>query len=78
MGQARLAEMHLGIDHPRQGMQAPGVELRRGRPLHLADGGDAPPADADIGRRDAIGRGGDGAAQDQVESLAQGRVLCFG
>ena len=63
--------MHLGIDDARQRMQAPRVEPLGGGAVEFADGRKAPVANADIGTGNAIGRGGDCAMDDQVESFAQ-------
>ena len=50
VGQARLAEMHLGIDDAGQRMQAPARRTSHGGgAVDLADGGEPAVADADIG-----------------------------
>ena len=74
--QARLAEMHLGVDDAGQHVQA--RWRRRPRPpgrAQAADGGDAAIADADI----ALGRAvviDDGAALDQdIEGLGHAGLL---
>ena len=49
MGEAGLAEMHLGIDHAGQHVQAAAVDHLRGRGLRqVADGGDAAAGDGEI------------------------------
>ena len=55
MGQARLAEMHLGVDHARQDVQALAVDHLAGRGLaERADRGDPAARDADIAHALAV------------------------
>ncbi len=64
---AGLAEMHLGVDHPGQDVEAGGVDdLGRGVAAVIANPGDAPVADGEI-RLDAPARRHQrAAAQDQI------------
>ena len=67
---AGLTEMHLGVHHAGQDMQAPCLEHLGGLGAGQGpDGGDASGGHADIGGGDSIG-GGDGAAADQ-------QIKCF-
>src|SRR5688572_28353623 len=55
MLEARLAEMHLRVDDPRQDVEAPAVDrLTRGRRTQVADRRDAFAAHADVGAVDAV------------------------
>jgi hypothetical protein len=48
---ARLAEMHLGVDHARQNMEAGGVDcLSRADVEEIADFSDFPAGDCDVAR----------------------------
>src|SRR3984893_2174623 len=69
MGGARLAEMHLGVDHARQNMEAGGVDCLSGAGVEeIADFSDFPGGDRDVAHARA-GMIGDGAAlQDHVET----------
>ena len=49
MGEARLAEMHMAVDHARQQMQAPAIDrLAGGSARKVADGGKLTSMDANI------------------------------
>ena len=73
MRRARLAEMHLRIDHARQDVQTLGVDDLAGRgPRQIADLGDPAAADADIARADSILIDQNAALEDQIESLGHG------
>ena len=68
--QPRLAEMDLGVDHPRQHGQAGGVDGLAGRGLgQITDHHDPPVADTDIGAAVAGMVGDIAAANDQVIGL---------
>jgi len=70
VGIARLAEMHLGVHHPGQHMQALGIKhLRRLGVREGPDGFDAPGNDPDIGRGNAIGGGNRTAPDQQIETF---------
>jgi hypothetical protein len=62
--------MHLCIDDPRQGVQPSSVESLLGSSIELADSCEPAASDADIGARDAVRRGGNGAMDDQVKAFA--------
>ena len=73
MRRARLAKMHLRVDHARQDVQTLGVDDLAGRgPRQVADLGDFAGADADIARADSILIDQNAALENQIESLGHG------
>ena len=67
---ARLAEVHLGVHHPGQNMQAPGLEHLCGPGVREGtDGGNAPGYDPHVGRGNAIGGGNRSAPDQQIETF---------
>ena len=65
MAVAGLAEMDLGVHHPRQHMQAFGLEHGGGLGIREGtNGGDTPRENPGVGEGNAV-RGGDGSAPDQ-------------
>ena len=70
VGQAGLAEMHLGVDHARQHMQAPAVDHLTGRSRRqVADRGNAPAGDGEIAHAFAVVVDDGAALEDEVEAL---------
>ena len=70
---AGLAEMHLGVHHPRQDMQALGLEHLRGLGAgKRADGGNAPADNPDVGGGNAVGGGNSPAADQEIETFLHG------
>ena len=67
---AGLAEMHLGIDHARQHVEASRLENGGRFRGQVSDGGDAATADAHIGFADSVWAGDRSAADEQVEHLS--------
>ena len=75
MGEAGLAEMHLGIDHARQDVQAPAIDGLAGRRLRqVAERRDPGAGDADIAYALAVVIDHGGAFEDQVEALGHSNV----
>ncbi len=63
-----LAEMHLRVDRARQHVEIGGIEtLRRRRALEIADRGEAPGANADIGGPAPARQQAGAALDDQIE-----------
>jgi hypothetical protein len=74
--QARLAEMHLGVDNARQDVQPPALDFpRRGGMRQVADGGDAPVAHADVALHASVVIDDDATLEDQVEGLGHGNLI---
>ena len=70
MGRSGLAEMHLGVDHARQDMQAAAIDrLARGRRRQVADRRDPPGCDAEVARRFAVVIDDGAALEDQIVGL---------
>ena len=68
MLEARLAEVHLAVDHAGQHVQAARVDhLGRRRGARVADGSDTAAPDADVALADAVVVD-DCATLDQIES----------
>jgi len=65
-----LAEMHLGVDHPRQDVQTAAVDdlARRGR-RQIADRRNRPAGDADVAHAFAVVVDDGAALQDEVVSV---------
>ena len=74
--EAGLAEMHLAVDHARQDMQAPALDLPLGGGLRqIADGGDPAGAHADVALHASVVIHDDAAFEDQVEGLGHGNLI---
>ncbi len=67
VGEARLAEMHLAVDHARQQMQAAAVDHLAGRGARqIADGREAAGANAEIAHALAVVVDDGAALEDQI------------
>ena len=74
--EARLAEMHLGVDDAGQDVQAPALDLPRcGGPGQVADGGDPAVANADVALHAPVVIHDGAAFEDQVEGLGHGNLI---
>ena len=70
VGRTGFAEMHLGVDHARQDMQAAAIDrLARGRRRQLSDRGDPSGRDAEIACRFAVVIDDGAAPEDQIVGL---------
>ena len=71
---AGFAEMHLGVHHAGQHMQALGIEqLGRFGGAKRPDGGDTPVNDPHVGRGNAVGGGNCSAPDQQIETFLHGQ-----
>ena len=67
VGEARLAEMHMAVDHARQQMQAAAIDHLAGRGARkVADGGKPAAANAEVARTLAVLVDDGAALEDQV------------
>ena len=75
MGEAGLAEMHLGVDHAGQDVQAAAIDGPAGRRLRqVAERGDPAAGDADVARALAVVIDDGAALEDEVEGLGHSNV----
>ena len=76
VGEARLAEMHLGVDHARQDVQATAVDrLPAGFPVQIAERSDPPARNADIAGDFAVLIDDNPALEDEIVSLRHALFL---
>ena len=75
VGQAGLAEMHLGVDDAGQEVEAAGVDLfARARAGEVADRADSPAGDADVAHPDAVVVDQRAAFDEEVVGVRHGRL----
>ena len=75
VGEARLAEMHLGVDHARQHVQAAAVDHLAGRGAgEVADRRDAAARDAEVAHALAVVIDDGAALEDQVVALGHSNL----
>ena len=71
---AGLAEMHLSVDHPRQHVQTAGIKYLAAHGLaEVADGRNAPVADAHVARANAVVIDQNATTDDEIEGFGNDR-----